>query len=188
MTIKNWSLNLKKINLLKITIMKKMLFTSLVAAGILFVGCVKNTTLPSYTPPFSKGFSVTSLSHTADTVNVGDTIYLAVAGTMSDTTQNIYPYISVASGANTFTYGTSTSSLATTKTPVKLTKVIGSATNGLYGWSSTIMLVGATNVAANTSLTITGTFNYQLTFSSQGSSTVTISDVGASKAKTVFVQ
>jgi hypothetical protein len=167
--------------------MKKMLFLCVVAAGIFLVGCVKNTTLPAYTPPFSKIFSVSSLKHTQDTVNVGDTIYLDVAGTMYDTTQNIYPYISVASPGNTFTYGTSPSSLPTTKSPVKLARVIGSATNSIYGWTSTIMLVGATNVAPNTTLTVSGVFNYQLTLSTEGGGTASVTDAGQS-TKTIFVQ
>jgi hypothetical protein len=178
--------DVEKIKYFKITIMKKMFITGLVAAGVLFAACVKNTALPSYTPPVAKNFSVTSLKHTQDTVAVGDTIYLNVAGTMADTTQNIYPYISVASTGNTFTYGTSTASLTTSKTPVKLTKVIGASTNGVYAWTSTITLIGATNVPSGTTLTITGVFNYQLSFSTEGGGNATATDAGQA-TKTILV-
>jgi hypothetical protein len=170
---------------------KYLLFITIVAA---VVACNKTTTLPAYTPPFSKNFSVSSLSHTADTVNVGDTIYLHVAGTIADTTKDIYPYITVVdtlAGA-TFTWGTSPSNLPTAGvkqssgyTPpaaIKLTKVIGAATNGLYAWTSTLTLTGVTSVPHNTKLTITGLFTYQLSLSSEGSS------ASATDKKTIYVQ
>ena len=171
--------------LIKKKIMKKYIWASGIILTI--VACSKQTYLPPYTPPFSKNFSVTSFAHTKDTVNVGDTIYIAVAGTMSDTTQSIYPYITVASSNTNFYYGTPTTGLATAKTPVKLSRVIGSDSSGLYNWSSTIELVGATNVLPNTTLTITGAFNYQLNLSSEGGGTVNATDAGVLK-KTVFVQ
>jgi hypothetical protein len=162
--------------------MKKYLLLSAVIVTAL--ACNKTTTLSKYTPPFSKNFTVTSLKHTQDTVNVGDTIYLSVAGTMSDSSQNIYPYITVTTSSSAFYWGTAPSSFGATASPIKLTKVIGAATNGLYAWTSTIMLTGATLVPSKTKLTITGLFTYQLSLSSEGGGTATASDA----AKTVYVQ
>lgn len=161
--------------------MKKILFFSILGMGILLLGCVKYSSLPAYTPPVSINFSVSSLKHTEDTVNVGDTIYLTATGTMYDTTKNIYAYLSVSSsgaGVSTYTYGSASS-------PIKLSRTIGAASNGLYSWSAIIMLPGATWVA-NTKLTITANFIYQLSLSSeQGKLSAT--DAGQAN-KTVYVQ
>jgi len=73
--------------------MKKLFLFSMLALGILIFGCVKSTNLPAYTPPVTTNFSVSSLKHTADTVNLGDTIYLTAIGTIYDTTKNIYVYV-----------------------------------------------------------------------------------------------
>ncbi|HEX4372567.1 MAG TPA: hypothetical protein VHZ50_04590, partial [Puia sp.] len=77
--------------------MKKLLFISMIAMGVLILGCVKSTSLPAYTPPVTTNFSVASLKHTADTVNLGDTVYLTATGTIYDTTKNIYSYLTVSS-------------------------------------------------------------------------------------------
>jgi hypothetical protein len=160
--------------------MKKFLFISMIAIGVLILGCVKSTNLPAYTPPVATNFSVASLKHTADTVNLGDTIYLTATGTMYDTTKNIYAYLSVSSsaaGVSTFTYGSAAA-------PIKLSRTIGAQTNGLYTWTSTIMLAGATTVN-KAKLTITANFIYQLSLSSeQGKLTAT--DAGIAN-KTVYV-
>ncbi|HSZ84912.1 MAG TPA: hypothetical protein VK787_02715 [Puia sp.] len=160
--------------------MKKLLFISMIAMSILSLSCVKYTSLPAYTPPVATNFSVSSLKHTADTVNLGDTIYLTATGTIYDTTKNIYAYLTVsssASGVSTYTYGSASS-------PIKLSRTIGAQTNGLYAWTSTITLVGATTVN-KAKLTITANFIYQLSFSSeQGKLTAT--DAGVAN-KTVYV-
>jgi len=165
--------------------MKKYLLLSAVIIATL--ACNKTTTLSSYTAPFSKNFSITSLKHTQDTVNVGDTIYLSVAGTMSDSSKNVYPYITVASSGTSYLWGTAPSSFGAASSPIKLTRVFGAATNGLYPWTSTIMLTGATQVSHKTTLTITGLFTYQLSLSSQGNGSATANDAGQ-KTKTIFVQ
>ena len=148
--------------------------------GVLILGCVKSTNLPAYTPPVTTNFSVASLKHTADTVNLGDTVYLTATGTISDTTKNIYAYLTVSSsavGVSTYTYGSATA-------PIKLARTIGAQTNGVYAWTSTIMLVGATAVD-KAKLTITANFIYQLSLSSeQGKLTAT--DAG-NPNKTVYV-
>ena len=72
--------------------MKKIFLFLLISSGILVFSCTKDTAVPPYTPPVTKNFTVTSMNHTKDTVNVGDTIYLNVAGTMYDTL-NVYTYL-----------------------------------------------------------------------------------------------
>jgi len=161
--------------------MKKMLLFSLITSGILLFGCIKYTTLPAYTPPVTTNFSVASLNHTADTVNLGDTVYLTATGTIYDTTKNIYVYLTVSSsaaGVSTYTYGSASS-------PIKLSRTIGAQNSaGLYTWTSTIMLTGATSVD-KAKLTIIANFIYQLSFSSeQGKLTAT--DAGIVN-KTVYV-
>jgi hypothetical protein len=114
---------------------------------------------------------------------VGDTIYLNAAGTIYDTTKAIYVYLTVTytvSGSSvTYSYGSAAS-------PVKLSRTIGANANNLYGWNSTILLPGATNVPAKTKLSITGYFIYQLSFSSEQGNLIE-SDAGV-KNKTVYVQ
>jgi hypothetical protein len=166
--------------------MKKSLLFFLIASVVLTPGCVKFTNLPAYTPAFSKNFSVTSLNHTADTVNVGDTVQLVAMGTMSDSVtnqNNIYAYYTVtssAAGAPTFAIGTAAA-------PIKLSKMIGAPnSSGLYTWTANISLAGITAIA-NSKLTITGNFIYQMSLSSEGGGTATATDAGILN-KTVFVQ
>ncbi|HTQ28672.1 MAG TPA: hypothetical protein VMI35_11105 [Puia sp.] len=163
--------------------MKKFLLFFSVATMILAAACNKTTNLPPYAPVVPVIFSVSSLKHTQDTVNIGDTIYLTATGTMYDTTKNIYVYLAssyTASGvASVYNFGSAAS-------PVKLSRVIGTQTNNLWGWTSTIMLTGATFVPAKTKLSITGNFIYQLSLSSQ-QGTLSAADAGQSN-KTVFVQ
>jgi len=166
--------------------MKKIILLLVVASGVLLYGCSTNNSIPPYTTPFTNNFTVTSLNHTKDTVNQGDTIYVNVAGTMTDTAlaQAIYPYITVSSGSTVYSYGTATSNLSSTKTPVKLSYTASSGSNGYYNWTGTIMLVGATWVAHKSVLTIAGSFTYELNLSSQGGGTVSASDAGILNAVT----
>jgi hypothetical protein len=167
-------------------IMKKLFLFSLVAMAAGLVACDKGTTLPPFTPPVTANFSVKTLAHTADTVNVGDTIFLTATGTMSDTVSAesaVYTYITssyTVSGANVvYNYGSATS-------PVKINRVIGANTNGLFAWTATIPLYGATAVPHKTKLTIAANFQYQSSFSSE-QGTLSASDAGI-KNKTVYVQ
>jgi hypothetical protein len=147
------------------------------------VGCAKHQFLPVFTPPVPTIFTANTLNHTADTVNVGDTIWLNATGTVYDTTKNIYVFLS-----STYTAGgvSQVFSFGTAASPVKLNRVIGAATNGVYAWSALITMTGATNVAVKTKLSISGTFQYQDSFSSQLPSSLTVSDAGV-KNKTVYV-
>jgi hypothetical protein len=157
-----------------------------IAIGVLllFSACDKHSALPPFTSPAATNFSATSLNHTQDTVAVGDTIYLNAAGNMLDTTKNIYAYLTSsysASGVSAvYDFGTVTS-------PVKLSRIIGAQNaSGLYTWTSTIILTGATQVPSKTKLTIVANFEYQLSLSSEQGNLVE-ADAGV-KNKTVFVQ
>lgn len=162
--------------------MKKMILSFLIASVVLVFGCSKNNTVPAYTPPVAVNFTVTSLNHTADTVSVGDTIYLNVAGTMYDTL-NVYAYLTIkssATGSPVYTYGSSSS-------PIKLNRVLGSSNvSGMNLWTATIMLTGVTSVA-NTKLTISANFIYQLSLSTEGGGLASATDAGIAN-KTVYVQ
>jgi len=159
-----------------------MIIGFLTASVLLFFNCSKNNTVPAYTPPVAVNFTVTSMNHTADTVNVGDTIYLNVAGTMYDTL-NVYAYVttkSSATGSPVYSYGSSSS-------PVRLNCVLGSFNvSGMNPWTSTIMLTGVTSIP-NTKLTISANFIYQLSLSTEGGGLASATDAGIAN-KTVYVQ
>ncbi len=162
--------------------MKKNYFIILTIAGILFFSCTKNTIVPAYTPPVSTNFNVTSMNHTKDTVNVGDTILMNVVGTMYDTL-NVYAYLTIkssASGSPVYSYGSSSS-------PIKLVRVLGSSNvSDMNPWTSTIKLIGFTSIP-NSKLTISANFIYQLSLSSQGGGLASATDAGVAN-KTVFIQ
>jgi hypothetical protein len=162
----------------------KILITLVVLITAAAIGCAKHQFLPIVTPPVSTIFTISSLNHTADTVNVGDTIWLNAAGTIYDTTKLISVYLTssyTAGGVSSiYDFGTSSS-------PVKVTnRVIGALNNGVYSWTATIALTGATNVPVKTKLTIAATFQYQLSFSSELPSSLSINDTGQHN-KTVYV-
>jgi hypothetical protein len=162
--------------------MKNIFLFSLISSGIFIFSCTRNVVVPPYTPPVATNFTVSSLSHTRDTVNVGDTLYLNVSGTMYDTL-NVYTYMTIkssASGNPVYSYGSSSS-------PVKLTRILGSSNvSGLNNWTSLIRLTGLTSIA-NSRLTITGNFIYQLSLSSQGGGLATATDAGVLN-KTIYIQ
>jgi hypothetical protein len=147
------------------------------------IGCAKHQFLPIVTPPVSKIFTVSSLNHTADTVNVGDTIWLNAAGTIYDTSKAVYVYMSASytanGGSTVYNYGSASSS-------IKVKYVTGAATGGVFAWTATIPLIGATEVPDKTKLTVSATFQYQLSLSSELPSSLTISDAGQHN-KTVYV-
>jgi hypothetical protein len=162
--------------------MKKIFLFLLICSGILIFSCTKNTIVPPYTPPVANNFTVTAMNHTKDTVNVGDTIYLTVAGTMYDTL-SVYTYLTIkssASGSPVYSYGSSAA-------PIKLTRVLGSSNvNDVNPWTSTIKVTGITSIP-NSKLTISGNFIYQLSLSSQGGGLATANDGGVVN-KTVSIQ
>ena len=147
------------------------------------IGCAKHQFLPTLTTP-SKIFTVSSLKHTADTVNIGDTVWLNAAGTLADTSKAVYVYLSAsytANGASTvYNYGSSTSS-------IKVKYVAGADSAGLFPWTATIPLIGATEVPDKVKLTVSATFQYQLSLSSELPSSLAISDAGQG-TKTIYVR
>jgi len=159
------------------------LYHLLLLSLVVIASCVKTKTLPLYTPPIATNFSVKSLNHTLDSVNVGDTIYLVAAGVAADSSKYIYTYLTASSTvggtSSLYTYGNAAA-------PVKLLKNYGSQTGGLYSWSDTILLPGATLVPHNTKLTIVGNFIYQLSLSSE-LGTLSATDAGIGN-KTVYVR
>ena len=165
---------------------KKLLLISSVLLAAVIISCNKTTTLPAYTPAVTTNFSAKTLNHTKDSVNVGDTIYLNATGIVYDTTKNISVFFTstyTASGVSSvYNYGSAAA-------PVKVNRVIGAQTNGVYAWSATIPLIAATNVPHKTALTIVGNFTYQLSFSSQQGN-LSVADVSPnnSKIKTVYVK
>jgi hypothetical protein len=162
---------------------KNILITLVVLITAAAVGCAKHQFLPIVNPPVSKIFTVSSLAHTTDTVNVGDTIWLNAAGTVYDTSKAIYAYFTdtyTANGtASVLTFGSAAS-------PIKVKYVTGAASNGVFAWTATIPLVGATEVPVKTKLTIAATFEYQLSFSSELPSSLSVTDAGQ-KNKTIYV-
>ncbi len=162
--------------------MKKYYFFLLILSGILLFSCSKNTMAPVYTPPVSTNFTVSSMNHTKDTVSVGDTIFVNVVGTMYDTL-NVYAYLTIkssATGSPVYSYGSSSS-------PIKLVRVLGSTNvTDMNPWTSTIALTGFTSIA-NSKLTISANFIYQLSLSSEGGGLASATDAGVAN-KTVFIQ
>ena len=162
--------------------MKKIKLLSLVLSSLIIFSCTKNTTLPAYTPPVTSNFTVASMNHTKDTVNVGDTIYLNVAGTMYDTLF-VYAYLTTKSSAT----GSPVYSTGSSSAPIKLNRVLGTTNiTGVNPWTSTIMLTGLTSIHS-TKLTISANFIYQLSLSSEGGGLASATDAGVVN-KTVFVQ
>jgi len=153
--------------------MKKILSFILIALGVLAIACHKVDQLATYTPANPVIFSDSTLKHTVDSVNVGDTVYLAATGSMIDTTQKIYAYITASSSlGSVYTWGSASS-------PVTLSRTIGAQnSSGLYSWTSTIALPGVTPLHKS-KLTITAYFIYQLNLSSE-MGVASLSDGGGS--------
>jgi len=162
--------------------MKKVFLFCTLLSGILVLSCTKNTVVPPYTPPVANNFTVISMSHTKDTVNAGDTIYLNVAGTMYDTLF-VYAYLTTKSSAT----GSPVYSTGSSAAPIKLNRVLGTTNvTDVNPWTSTIALTGLTSVHGS-KLTISGNFIYQLSLSSEGGGLATAADAGILN-KTVYVQ
>jgi hypothetical protein len=162
--------------------MKKEFLLTLILAATIILSCTKNTIVPPYIPPVANNFTVTTMSHTKDTVNAGDTIYLNVTGTMYDTLY-VYAYLttkSTSTGSPVYSTGSSAS-------PIKLNRILGSSNvTDMNPWTSTIALTGVTSVHGS-KLTISANFIYQLSLSSEGGGLATANDAGVIN-KTVYVQ
>jgi hypothetical protein len=179
--------------------MKKVIFFSLIAGTLLIAACDKGVNLPAYTPATAVNFTVTSLNHTKDSVNVGDTLYLNAAGTVadtaafiSDTAKGVHMLSAYLTSSFTGTTASEVLNFGSATSPIGVQMTFGAAnSNGLYPWTATIELIGATSVAHKTKLTIAANFIYQLSLSSQ-QGTLSASDAGiagaAKPAKTIYVR
>ena len=146
------------------------------------VGCAKHQFLPVPATP-SKIFTVTKLAHTADSVNVGDTLQLTATGTIADTSKAIYVFLTSTYSANGATV---VQSFGSSASPIKI-KYTAVAGTGNFAWTATIPVIGATQVPDKTKLTIAATFQYQLSLSSELPASLATTDAGQSN-KTIYVR
>jgi hypothetical protein len=164
---------------------KLLLCLAVLAASAIMTSCVKSTTLPVYTPPEQYVFYASTLAHTKDTVNVGDTIQLKATGYFYDTTKTISAFVTssfTGTASGTFSYGTAAA-------PIKLTRTATYTPGFGYYWTATIPVIGATAVAHKSTLTLSATFVYQLSLSSELPASLTYIDgAPATKAKTIYVK
>jgi hypothetical protein len=179
--------------------MKKIILFSLITATLLIAACDKGVNLPAYTPATATNFAVTALNHTVDSVNVGDTLYLVASGTIadtasfiSDTSKSVHLLTAYLTSSFSAYSVSQVQNFGSATAPITLKMAFGPQNSaGLYTWTSTIELIGATAVPHKTKLTIAANFIYQLTLSSQ-QGTLTASDAGiagATKpAKTIYVR
>ncbi len=162
--------------------MKKILLLTAIA-GFLIIGCTKKDTLPTYTP--ASIFSVTSkMSHTKDSVNLGDTIYLTAKGLIADTTNAFSASFKTFSGSVSSAGAFTSSNIQVGGALLKPTTKIISAPTGtspLYNWTATYIIL-VPSVAHKTSILITGYFENSLTLSSQTGNQV------ASDSKAIYIR
>lgn len=179
--------------------MKKIISFCLITATLLIAACDKGVNLPAYAPATPTNFSVTALNHTADSVNVGDTLYLTASGTIadtasfiSDTSKSVHLLTAYLTSSFTAYSVSQVQTFGSASAPIALKMTFGpQSSGGLYTWTATIELIGATAVPHKTKLTIAANFIYQLTLSSQ-QGTLTATDggiAGVSKPnKTIYVR
>jgi len=152
--------------------MKKIAYLTAVLLSIIIISCNKENNLPAYTPPVKNNFSVSKFAHVKDTILVGDSLTLSASGTITDTTKTLSVFMTAAFGSVTYNIGSVSS-------PIKVNRVIGAATNGVYAWTATIpVLISSSFVPHNSKVTVSGTFSYQLSLSSVQPSAVTFTDQG----------
>jgi hypothetical protein len=160
----------------------KFLITLVGLLAAAAIGCAKHEFLPVPGTP-AKIFTVTKLAHTADSVNIGDTLQLTATGTIADTSKAIYVALTSTYSANGATV---VQTFGSASTPIKVKYAAVAASAG-FTWTATIPLIGATQVADKTKLTIAGTFQYQLSLSSALPSSLAATDAGQA-TKTIYVR
>jgi len=166
--------------------MKKIAYLTAVVLSIVIISCNKENNLPAYTPPVKNNFSVSKFAHVKDTIAVGDSLNITASGTITDTTKTLSVFLTAAYGSVTYNVGSVSS-------PVKVNRVIGAATNGVYAWTATIPVLVSGFVPSKSKVTVSGTFSYQLSLSSVQPSAVTFTDQGLrpgdkSNLTTVYVK
>ncbi len=162
--------------------MKKILFVLLIASGVL-VACDKTDTLPEVST--SPIFSVSSVKHTKDTVNLGDSIYFTVMGKIADTTNTFTASIKLVSGSVSASTGAFTSSniMVAAHYVKSVARVISTAsgTSPLYNWTSVIG-IPSPGVARKTNVLTTISIENSLSLSSQTGNQV------VNDSKPVYIQ
>jgi hypothetical protein len=147
--------------------MKQILIVLLAASGILLAACDKTDTLPTITP--TTIFSVSSLKHTTDTLNLGDSIYFTASGKIFDTTNTITASLKMIGGSTNAT-GVFTSANTVVDAyvlkPVKVVISAASGTSPLYNWTAKFGVPGP-SVARKTSVLTTASFENSLSLSSE---------------------
>lgn len=161
--------------------MKRIILFLGVLSMFFIIACSKSTTLPDYTPTPATIFSIGTLTHTADSLNVGDTIRLTATGHINDTTQNISVYMTATATSPAFVLSSGTAAA-----PIKISRTIGAQdATGTYTWTSIIAFPNVT-ITHKTALTIAANFIYQLSLSTQLGA-LSVADAGI-KTKTVYVR
>ena len=148
--------------------MKTILFVLLIVSDVTLVACEKTDTLPVVST--SPIFSVNSVKHTMDTVNLGDSIYFAVTGKVADTTNTFTASIKLVSGSVSTSTGAFTSSNIVVashfiKTVVRVI-TSPSGNSPLYNWTSVIG-IPSPGVARKTNVLTTMSIENSLSLSSQ---------------------
>ena len=138
--------------------MKKTLAFLTITSGILLVACEKTETLPAVTPQTI--FSVSSLKHTSDSLNLGDSIFFTAAGKIFDTTNAISASLKMVSGttnaAGAFTSSNTVVDAYFVK-PLKLVITAATGTSSLYNWTAKFGVPGP-SVARKTAVLTTASF------------------------------
>ena len=148
--------------------MKQILIVLLAVSGVLLAACDKTDTLPTVTP--TTIFSASSLKHTTDSLNLGDSIYFTASGKIADTTNTISASLKMVGGSLNATTGAFTSSnIVVDAYYIKaLSKVISapSGTSPLYNWTAKFG-VPAPSVAHKSAVLTTAAFENSLSLSSE---------------------
>lgn len=163
----------------------KKLVSFLISASFLIIACNKEEQLPTYKSSVPVIFSVNSrMSHTIDTVNLGDTIYLTASGTIADTANTFSSSFKMFTG-NVSASGAFTSSgnLAGAAFISPLPRLISApvAPSALFGWVAPIA-VPCPPVAHKTNILISGSFENSVSLSSQ------LGNQSASDSKPIYVR
>lgn len=163
----------------------KKLFSFSMLTSLFILACNKKDQLPDYKPSVPTIFSVNNrMTHTIDTVNLGDTIRLTASGTIADTANTFSSSLKVFTGsvsaAGAFT---SSGNLAGAAFISPLPRVISApvAPSALYGWAVS-MAVPCPPVAHKTNILISGSFENSLSLSSQ------LGNQSASDSKPIYVR
>ncbi len=146
-----------------------------------FNSCIKHDTLINTVSKIDTIFFVnTSMTHSKDTINLGDTIFMTAKGKIADTTNSISANFKILASNNLVGAGYIS----------KLTRVITppsgtTGTSALYNWSSTMAII-CPSVARKTAVTVSAIFENSLSLSSRIGNQVATDKTG--KATSVYIK